>query len=73
MDEHNDLELVKDLDQIVEHIVMVKQQQHYMVEQFVDLAYGRPFRVVDNHLPRIMVVLVMIEEVQDNDSSAKIH
>jgi hypothetical protein len=57
MDEHNELELEMDLVLIVGHIVMEKQQQHYMVEQFVDLAYDLAYPVVDKHQPKTMVVL----------------
>jgi hypothetical protein len=58
MDEYNDLELEMDLVLVVEHIVKVKQQQHYMMVQFVvDLAYDRTYPVVDKHQPKTMVVL----------------
>jgi hypothetical protein len=56
---HNVLELVKDLFLVVEYIVMVKQQQHYTAEQFVDLAYDLTCPV-DKHQLKIMVVLEML-------------
>jgi hypothetical protein len=69
MDEHNEIELEMGLVLVVEHIVMVKQQQHYMMEQFVDLAYDPICSVVDNHQLKIKVVLENLEEEEDIDSS----
>jgi hypothetical protein len=73
MDEHNELDLGMDLVLLVEHIVMEKQQQHYMVEQFVDLAYDLAYSVVDKHQPKTRVVPDYLSEDQDIDDSSIIY